>query len=417
MAAEASEAPTSPDPLTEVVEKALAQNPALKAAAYRAEASKFRPGQVAALPNPSLTAGTDVAAGMETRITAQQPFPAFGKRSLKEELARTDADMASLDYETQRLDLIAGVKSRFSQLQAARKTLELQQAESVILEQLETSIRTRYESGVASQTDLIKITAERTMLRQKLLKTEQIELSTLSALNQLMHQSIQSPIETAPLRISKDFIPDPRALWQAAQEYNPDIRKAVLQWAQSRTNRSLMRRETWPDWMAGVEYTAQKNSEDMVMLMVGVELPIWRQRNTRGIREAELLSRGAEEGLESVRSQVQSEIQEIGLCCARVQEALDLYKTELIPQAELRWKLSQEGYEAGTVAFADLIESRRFLLNVRQMEAEDEAELALELAKLERTLGMSVESFIKTSHLSNGSTPPNASRTASGGSP
>jgi outer membrane protein TolC len=71
---------------------------------------------------------------------------------------------------------------------------------------------------------------------------------------------------------------------------------------------------------------------------------------------------------------------------------LELYKTELIPQAEARFNASETGYQTGKVDFMDHLESQRFLLTIRVMAVQAEGNIGIQLARLERAVGVNLES-------------------------
>ncbi|MBI2442186.1 MAG: hypothetical protein HYV35_12550, partial [Lentisphaerae bacterium] len=79
---------------------------------------------------------------------------------------------------------------------------------------------------------------------------------------------------------------------------------------------------------------------------------------------------------------------------------LELYRGELIPQAETRFSASAAGYRTGQVDFLDFLESERFLLNARVMAAREEGMLGMQAARLERALGSTLESVYPPSNRS-----------------
>ena len=70
---------------------------------------------------------------------------------------------------------------------------------------------------------------------------------------------------------------------------------------------------------------------------------------------------------------------------------LELYRTELIPQAEARFGASEAGYRSGKVDFMDLLESERFLLGAKMMVAMTEGTVGMQSARLERAIGGEVK--------------------------
>jgi outer membrane protein TolC len=72
-----------------------------------------------------------------------------------------------------------------------------------------------------------------------------------------------------------------------------------------------------------------------------------------------------------------------------------LFQQRVLPAAEQALSSSRQAYAAGTVGFADLIDSQRTLLQVRLMIAEAKIERELRLAELEALAGVDVETLAR----------------------
>ena len=71
----------------------------------------------------------------------------------------------------------------------------------------------------------------------------------------------------------------------------------------------------------------------------------------------------------------------------------ELYQQYVIPAAEQLVVSSRSAYAAGTVSFADLIDSERMLLTVRRTVAETRIEREERLAELEALAGVDIETL------------------------
>jgi outer membrane protein TolC len=70
-----------------------------------------------------------------------------------------------------------------------------------------------------------------------------------------------------------------------------------------------------------------------------------------------------------------------------------LYQRHIVPAAEQLVVSSRSAYAAGTIGFADLIDSERMLLMVRRMVAEVQIEREERLAELEALAGVDIETL------------------------
>jgi len=70
-----------------------------------------------------------------------------------------------------------------------------------------------------------------------------------------------------------------------------------------------------------------------------------------------------------------------------------LFRERILPAAQQVLNSSRQAYTAGSVGFADLIDSQRTLLEVRQMIAESRIERERRLAELEALAGVDIETL------------------------
>jgi outer membrane protein TolC len=99
---------------------------------------------------------------------------------------------------------------------------------------------------------------------------------------------------------------------------------------------------------------------------------------------------------EAAEQQTSFDVQDASFKLQTALRTLELYRTELIPQAEARFKASEASYRAGKTDFMELLESERFLLNARIMLAMTEGATGVQAAKLERAVGTALPENVVT---------------------
>src|SRR5688572_22201552 len=171
-----------PDPLLAAfIQEALARSPGLRAAEQAAEAVRHRPAQAGALPDPMLAAsytndGWSPSLGQMDMTTLgvmwSQTVPFPGKRGLRTDWARREAERASADVERVRLGLVADVKRTYYAALLARDLLSLAREQDVLWSQLEQAARARYEVGSGAQQDVFRAQVERTRVQQTVIEAE-----------------------------------------------------------------------------------------------------------------------------------------------------------------------------------------------------------------------------------------------------
>lgn len=380
--------------LDAAVKIALRDNPDLRSMRARWEAMLERPAQESALPNPMLTFGAmspendfGFPDSEEQRIALEQGVPWFGKRSLRGQVAEKDAAAMRSEYEAMRREVIMMVKEAYYDLYALEQVLDITRAEERVLKRMEQTAQTKYSAGLVEQQDVLKAQAEITMLRQRLIDLEQQENVLRAKLNRLLNRPADSfpgrPDTPPPGAVA----PDIKLLIEQAEKSRPEIAAARIRAERADLARRLMAREYFPDFRVGVESRGFKEGDDMVMAMIGIDLPVWWRKNRAGVREAEKMVEAADAGLEAARRQTFYDAQDAYYKLMTAQRTLELYRQALLPQADARFAASEAGYRAGKADFLDLLESERFLLEVRVMAAMSEGSIGMQWARLERAVG------------------------------
>jgi len=380
--------------LDDAVTLAIRDNAELRGLRARWEAMLERPAQAGALPNPMFTySGMDMADGGrwpntdEKRFMVQQEFPWFGKRALREAVAHKDAQAAQWEIDTQTRDIVMRVKEAYSDLYAVQHTLAIDQREEEVLRRMVTVAETMYATGDRAQVDVIKAQTEITMLKQRLLERRAQEGTLKAGLNTLLSRRADEPLGAAVTAPETGFSGDVNAILTTAVADRPEVRAAEAQIERYELEKRLMARESLPDYRLGVEYRDFARGDDMVMFTVSVDLPLWRSKYRAAVREAEKMRAASQAARQEAELQAALDVQDARLRFLTARQTLDLYRTELIPQAEARFAASEAGYRTGRVDFMDLLESQRFLLNARVMAVMAEASLGTQFARLERAVG------------------------------
>jgi outer membrane protein TolC len=391
--------------LDQVIAEALRDNAQIHAMQAKWEAAQERPVQERTLPNPVLAVKGGNAVDnfsfprtQETRVGVEQTFPWFGKLDLRGKVAEKDAAIVHHEHETMELEVVASVKEAYFDLYAVQLSLSIAHGEEDVLKEMETIAESKYATGAVSQQDVLKAQTETTMLQQQLLELEQQETTAKAKLSLLLNHPADSPLGLAVTPPATESDADAGTLFEVAEKARPEIQRAQMDIERSEAQRSLMKKEFFPDYRLGVEYghmeggyTDFSGSENLVMLTIGFDLPIWRTKYRAGVREAEKMLESSQAALEAAEKQISYDVQDAHFKSVTARRTVDLYKNSLIPQAEARFKASEAAYRTGQVSFLELLESERFLLNARVLEAVAEGNLGVQLARQERAIGTGVK--------------------------
>ncbi len=387
--------------LDQAVSLAVRDNAQLRSLRAKTRAMAERPSQAGALPNPMFSySGMDMKDRgswpdtAEKRFMVQQEFPWFGKLSLREEIAGKDADTMQRELDAMTLEVVSEVKENYSDLYAMRQVIQITREEESVLRRILEITETLYAAGDRSQTDAIMAQSELTMLKQKLLEIQSQENMLESKLNFLLSRRMDSTLELAEKPPEAVLPTHVKSLFDVAEKTRPEILGAQLQVERYALEKQLMQKEYLPDYKLGLEYRSLKASEDMLMFTVSMEIPLWAPKYRAGVREAAEMQLYSQAAKEAAVQQSSFDVQDASFKLQTALRTLQLYRTELIPQAEARFLANETGYRAGKTDFMDLLESEQFLLNAKTMAAMAEGAVGMQAARLERAVGTSLTTNI-----------------------
>ncbi len=380
--------------LAAAVDLAIRDNPDLQSLRAKWEAMKERPAQAGALANPMFKySGMDtIDRGTwpdtnEKRFMIEQEFPWVGKRDLRTGIAVKEAEVMQRELEAMTRDVVMMVKESYFDLYAVQRATAITKDEAEVLRRMGKMAETLYTTGDRSQADVIKAQTEITMLKQKCLELLAQEATLKAKLNMLLNRRADAPLGPAVTPPATGFSGNVDVLFAQAITNRPEVQAAKAQTERYELERKLMAKESVSDYRLGLEYRDFGDSPDMVMFTVSVDLPVWRSKYRAGVREAEKMRASSLAARESAERQSAFDVQDASFKLQTARRTLELYQTELIPQAEARFGASEAGYRTGKVDFMDLLESERFLLDAKTMAAMTEGTVGMQSARLERAIG------------------------------
>jgi outer membrane protein TolC len=125
------------------------------------------------------------------------------------------------------------------------------------------------------------------------------------------------------------------------------------------------------------------------MLMVPTKLPEMRA----AIDEARSMTRSTQAMLRQTTQDRAARFVADLYLLRNAERETQLYRARVVPAARQLVSSSRNAYAAGTIGFADLIDSERMFISVRRMVAEAQIEREQRLAELEALAGVDIETL------------------------
>lgn len=357
--------------LEEAVRMALAGNSQVLAAAIEVDAARGRTLQLAARPEPQLSA--DIAGVLlpgarrqedqaEFSLGIEQLFEFPGKRSLRAESGRIDERLAATELERVKLVVAAKVKRAYWQAIFASESATALEKSSARLELLLGDLQAKYRSGTAAYADLLRGRAEKARLRNQALEQERARRLAALELNELLARPAGEVIELAPGMPFVPLVASPEAAWESARSSSPSLRIAALLRDRAETAVKLAGLSRNPDLLAGFSLPSVR--ADAWGVSLGLALPFLRPSRGRG------LALEAAAGLESARlaagaleRRLRSALMSAYASAKAAEEQVQVFERDLLRELEDELSIQLEYFRYGkTEAYALLDLHRTFVL-------------------------------------------------------
>jgi cobalt-zinc-cadmium efflux system outer membrane protein len=367
LVATAAASPTPPtdnwrDRLRAAIERAVSQNPDLAAMEARIDAARHRALSAGALPDPEVEVGIKdlpVASPSLSRddftmemVSARQNFPGLGKRATRRASAQAAADNLTAMHAVHAVSVAAEVADSFFLLAELDRRSEILERSRDRLKRAAASATERYKVGKGPQADVLRANLETTALEDRLLSLKAERRATAARFSALQNLAADAP---APPVGSVD----PAALGKGtaeiareAEESSPAVTAARANLRRAEEEAKLARLERRPDWMATAYYGRREKFEDLAGATVSFNLPFAHPRRLEERRaEAEAEVSSARADLESVRNQLRRDIEDAAAQLERNVEQEKLYRTSILPQAQINFRAAEEAYSVGQIDF------------------------------------------------------------------
>lgn len=380
----------------QLVTEVQARNPSLQAASEAWRAATERYPQVVSLDDPMFTymispSGVGTEDGGGWMVQASQKVPWTGKRALRGAAASAEADVMRGDIGDTRLRLAEAARTAFYEYFQARRQADVNDSTARLLTQFRQIAKTKYETGQATEQDVLQADVELASLesrRTELLRNERVAIARL---NTLLHREADHPLPPPPVKIRlDDSLPTADVLQQVAAESRPDLYAQRARIRTEEANLALACKEYCPDMNLVAKYDAFMPPEMRSQVGMDLNVPIRRGRRDAAAREASdrLCQRRAEyqDRLDQVRFEVQASLER----ATQSQRVVRLFEDRILRAAQRSLESAQANYTTGKLDFLRLLDAERQFNNQREMYYQAIAEYYRRLAELERAVGGSV---------------------------
>ncbi|WP_425399191.1 TolC family protein [Aeoliella sp.] len=392
-------------PVDYFVQVALGGHPKIRAARNRVAAAANVIPQARALPDPSFnntfwpiqnqalqTAGGRV--GHQFQLGQGVPWPE--KLRAKAAIASREVQMAQAELDRIEREITEAVRLAYYEVWFATRAITIVEETRELVDDLTQVAEARYKSG-GTQQDVLRAQLEADRLDDQLVGLRKQKEQAQADLAALVQQPV-TLIPEAQQDIGLRDVPERlENLLALAEQCSPELRAIASEIQRDRQKQRLACLQKYPDFNLGLNYaiidddtnaiSPVANGHDNISFMVGVTLPIWREKINAGIREAANRTSSSAQRLEAERDVIQGKLRRLLAQADALVEQAGIYEDRIIPRTEDTLKLSFADYRGKRTDFFALIETYRELLMFETQLARIEATLAGTVAQIERTVG------------------------------
>ncbi|HLW34141.1 MAG TPA: TolC family protein [Chthoniobacterales bacterium] len=397
--------PFSSGPTTqrELISVVLQENPALKATRAKWEAMKARVPQARAWED--LRAGGDFRVErsvnippnsfMDQTAMLEQELPISGKNLSRGRTATAEARATFEDFRRTELDVVMRARVAYARLANGYSQLEVNQRNSDLLEQFTQISRSRYESGAATQADVLIAQTDAAKLLEARADLERQISEAQSALNVLMNRPAQAPLDLSGSLSFTEQALSLQKLQAIALALRPEMQRAQDRIDAERFRLELANRQWFPDPALNVKTQRYNDAAQGVSEVdVGVSFPLPflnPKKYGAGILEARKTLETAQHEFDATRTEmfglVRDQVKKIQTSATQY----ELYSNNILPVARQTVEASRAAYESNTGGFLELITARRTLQDAESAALNHLADHEAALAELDAIIGRNIE--------------------------
>jgi outer membrane protein, heavy metal efflux system len=361
------------------------------AARARARAEAQRPVVVSALEDPEVFASVDhlpfMGGGADLSLVIEQRFPLSGIRGGRRRAAEAGARRALAIVDRTSLEVELEATTAFWMLAELRERAKLLDDQRALAEQMASAATARFSTSAGMQADVLRAQLEVDRLAGEQRAIAADVRAAEAMLNTGLARSPDAAIPELEVAISDAEPPPAAAIARTALANRPELRAGRAEIARSEAEVSAMQSMYAPMAMVrtGPSYTMADGGGWMVM--IGVSIPLWRDKLRAGVNEARAMVDMASADVEAMQRMIRGEAAAARERVSAARERYVALRDSIVPRARQAIAPNLTAYAANQAPLVSVIEGAQALWDAQRELAMARAELGLAWARLHRTTG------------------------------
>ncbi len=377
---------------------ALVHNPELKSSSWQIRISEANQLQASLRPNPELEFEAEqlgASEGAESTVRLSQLIEMGNKRRKRIRLASLGRDLAAMDYEAKRLDILTQVDKNFIDVLAARHRLELTERFVELSTRALDAVAARVQAG--KDAPIEKIRAQIALSNVKI-KSAQAKQNLLAARKNLarLWGSDKPVFEKAVGEFDKvASVPSSQALADLIGN-NPDLARWAVEIEQRRAAFDLAKAKGKSDitLSGGVQYL-EGSAETAMVVGISLPLPFFDVNQGGKMRAANRLAQ-ANEQQRAARMRINIALTKAHQALSNAFIKTTELKNNVLQNAQTLLDAATEGYKQGKFDYLHVLDAQRTYFEARLQHLDSLAACHKARADVERLIGQSLENANQT---------------------
>lgn len=358
--------------LAAVLSAARENRAELAAMRARAEAIAERPAVAASLEDPMIFPSIDhypskAMDEMESfgrydwSLTFEQRFPLSRVRSRRARVASAEAVSARAAVDSMSLEVMLEAQEAFFMLRERRLMVAVLERQLALARELVAGAAARYAGGSGLQADVLRAEVETARVAAERRALAAQEAGAEAMLNVSMGREAAAPVGELDYRLSLPGLPAIADLQETAVENRPELRVGVAEIDRAAAEVDVMRSMYRPMAMVRVGRASTMAEGEGAMLMLGVSVPLWRNRLRAGVDEARAMERMARADLLGMQRMIEGEVASAYAEAQATRALLDALEADVLPRARSAVDAALAAYAAGQGSLVLVVDASRAL--------------------------------------------------------
>ena len=378
--------------LEKAVAAALENNPDLNVSKFNTRVAESEKQQASFFPNPELEFEYEDFDHPERTLAIGYLIELGGKRGLRMKVADAGVNLASVEFDADRVEIIYETAAAYIDVLIAQENLHITKEKEKLAEQVFTTSRERVLAGRVSPMEQVTAEIKRNNSSLEVQIAEDELLIARTNLAAMWGDSV-ADFHTAVGTFDRIQSIPPFEVLSAAMENAPMIKSKRSEIQLAETSLDLEKSNRIPDLTiaGGIK---DVDGEDDTIYLVGLSIPIpLFDRNQAGVARAaaELDQQAAALSAEKKRLLKDLKIAYQTLKTAHRQA--NTIKTDILPAAQRVLDAVKEGYQEGAFSFLDMLEAQSTLYESHESYVQSLGKYHVAVIDLEKVLGRNLSSF------------------------